>query len=82
MNILVTGSIGFIDSHTVVSWLKSSHHVVILANMCNSGIHMLPHLKVITSQDIPFYQGDIRDHEISRRIFAENSIDSVMPDKQ
>ncbi|MBG9204070.1 UDP-glucose 4-epimerase GalE, partial [Neisseria meningitidis] len=78
MNILVTGGTGFIGSHTVVSLLKSGHQVVILDNLCNSSINILPRLKTITGQEIPFYQGDIRDREILRRIFAENRIDSVI----
>ncbi|CFA09186.1 UDP-glucose 4-epimerase (galactowaldenase%3B UDP-galactose 4-epimerase) [Neisseria meningitidis] len=77
-NILVTGGTGFIGSHTVVSLLKSGHQVVILDNLCNSSINILPRLKTITGQEIPFYQGDIRDREILRRIFAENRIDSVI----
>ncbi|HEZ2485233.1 TPA: UDP-glucose 4-epimerase GalE [Neisseria meningitidis] len=76
--ILVTGGTGFIGSHTVVSLLKSGHQVVILDNLCNSSINILPRLKTITGQEIPFYQGDIRDREILRRIFAENRIDSVI----
>lgn len=78
MNILVTGGTGFIGSHTVVSLLKSGHQVVILDNLCNSSINILPRLKTITGQEIPFYQGDIRDREILHRIFAENRIDSVI----
>nr|AEQ62029.1 GalE [Neisseria meningitidis]CCP19759.1 UDP-glucose epimerase [Neisseria meningitidis] len=78
MNILVTGGTGFIGSHTVISLLKSGHQVVILDNLCNSSINILPRLKTITGQEIPFYQGDIRDREILRRIFAENRIDSVI----
>nr|CCP19840.1 UDP-glucose epimerase [Neisseria meningitidis] len=78
MNILVTGGTGFIGSHTVVSLLKSGHQIVILDNLCNSSINILPRLKTITGQEIPFYQGDIRDREILRRIFAENRIDSVI----
>ncbi|WP_260243616.1 GDP-mannose 4,6-dehydratase, partial [Neisseria meningitidis] len=54
------------------------HQVVILDNLCNSSINILPRLKTITGQEIPFYQGDIRDREILRRIFAENRIDSVI----
>lgn len=78
MNILVTGGTGFIGSHTVVSLLKSGHQIVILDNLCNSSINILPRLKTITGQEIPFYQGDIRDREILRRIFTENRIDSVI----
>lgn len=76
--ILITGGTGFIGSHTAVSLIDAGFPVIILDNLCNSTARILPRLKQITGKDIPFYQGDIRDREILRRIFAEHSVQTVI----
>ena len=78
MTILITGGTGFIGSHTVVSLLKSGFNAVILDNLCNSSANILPRLEKITGKSVPFYQGDIRDREVLRQIFAEHDIDAVI----
>lgn len=78
MTILITGGTGFIGSHTAVSFIQAGLDVVILDNLCNSSRKILPRLKTITGKDIPFYQGDIRDRELLRKIFAEHQIESVI----
>ncbi|STZ76010.1 UDP-glucose 4-epimerase GalE [Bergeriella denitrificans] len=76
--ILVTGGTGFIGSHTVVTLLNAGCEAVILDNFCNSSANILPRLQQITGKEIPFYQGDIRDRALLRRIFAEHDIHTVM----
>ena len=78
MTILVTGGTGFIGSHTTISLIKAGYDVVILDNLCNSSINILPRLKKITGKDITFYQGDIRDRALLQKIFAEHKIETVM----
>ena len=78
MTILLTGGTGFIGSHTVISLIQSGFDVVILDNLSNSSVKILPRLQQITGKPVQFYQGDIRDREILRRIFAEHDIDSVI----
>jgi len=78
MTILLTGGTGFIGSHTVISLLQSGFDVVILDNLSNSSVKILPRLQQIAGKPVQFYQGDIRDREILRRIFAEHVIDSVI----
>ncbi|WP_308023323.1 UDP-glucose 4-epimerase GalE [Neisseria oralis] len=78
MTIFVTGGTGFIGSHTVISLLQSGFDVVILDNLCNSSAKILPRLQQISGKSVPFYEGDIRDREVLRRIFAEHNIDSVI----
>lgn len=78
MEILVTGGTGFIGSHTVISLVEAGYDVVILDNLCNSSINILPRLKEITGQDITFYQGDIRDRALLQKIFSEHKIETVM----
>ncbi len=78
MSILVTGGTGFIGSHTTVSLIEAGYDVVILDNLCNSSAQIMPRLKEITSKDITFYQGDIRDRAMLQKIFAEQEIETVM----
>ena len=78
MTIFVTGGTGFIGSHTVISLLQSGFDVVILDNLCSSSAKILPRLQQISGKSVPFYEGDIRDREVLRRIFAEHDIDSVI----
>ena len=54
MTILITGGTGFIGSHTAISLIEAGYDVVILDNLCNSSINILPRLKKITGKDIPF----------------------------
>ena len=78
MTILITGGTGFIGSHTAISLIEAGYDAVILDNLCNSSINILPRLKKITGKDIPFYQGDIRDRAMLQKIFAEHKIQTVM----
>ena len=41
MNILVTGGLGFIGSHTVVELINNNYNVIILDNLSNSKIEVL-----------------------------------------
>ena len=76
--ILVTGGLGYIGSHTVVELLDNNYDVVIIDNLYNSKIETLDKLKKITGKDIVFYQGDVCDKELLRKIFKDNKIDGVI----
>ncbi|MCT8764357.1 UDP-glucose 4-epimerase GalE, partial [Glaesserella parasuis] len=72
------GGAGYIGSHTVVELLNQSKEIVVLDNLSNSSEISLERVKQITGKSVRFYQGDILDREMLRRIFAENQIDSVI----
>lgn len=78
MNILVTGGLGYIGSHTVVSLIENNYDVVIIDNLSNSKIEVLDKLKQITNKDIKFYKGDVCDKDLLRKIFKENDIYGVI----
>ena len=78
MAILVTGGTGFIGSHTVIELMQADYDVVILDNLCNSSLNILPRLHHILGKDIAFYKGDIRDRSLLKKIFASHPIDTVM----
>ena len=78
MNVLVTGGAGYIGSHTCVELLESGHDVVVVDNLCNSNAKSLERVEALTGKSVKFYQGDVRDEALLRRIFAENEISSVI----
>ena len=78
MAILVTGGAGYIGSHTVVELLNANKEVVVLDNLCNSSPKSLERVKEITAKYVKFYEGDILDRALLQKIFAENSIQSVI----
>ena len=78
MAILVTGGAGYIGSHTVLELLNNDKEVIIIDNFANSKKEVLNSLKELSGREFKFYEGDCRDKEILRKIFEENSIDSVI----
>lgn len=79
MSILITGGTGYIGSHTVVEILnKTNDEVVILDNLSNSSKKVLDRIKQITSKEIKFYEGDIRDERILNNIFNHEKISSCI----
>ena len=77
-NILVTGGLGFIGSHTVVELIKNNYDVVIIDNLSNSSIDVLDKLKKITGKDIKFYEEDVSNKKALEKIFKNENIDSVI----
>ena len=78
MNILVTGGAGYIGSHTCVELLESGYNVVIIDNLCNSNPKSLERVEELTGKKVKFYEGDVRDEALLRKIFAENEISAVI----
>ena len=78
MNILVTGGAGYIGSHTCVELLEGGYGVVVIDNLCNSNPESLHRVQEITGKELKFYEGDVRDEALLRKIFAENDIDCVI----
>jgi len=78
MNILLTGGLGFIGSHTAVVLAQQGHEVVILDNLCNSQIDVLANLEKITGKKLAFYEADVRDKKIVGQVLAEHQIEAVI----
>lgn len=78
MKVLVTGGAGYIGSHAVVELIAAGHEVVILDNLSNAKPEAVRRVSAITQREIPFVQGDIRDRETLRRLFAAHDLDAVM----
>ncbi len=77
-NILVTGGLGYIGSHTVVELLNKNYEVVVIDNLSNSKISVLDKIETITKKRPKFYRGDILDLDFLSSVFSENEIDGVI----
>ena len=78
MNVLVTGGAGYIGSHTCVELLENGYGVVVIDNLVNANPVSLKRAEQITGKTIKFYEGDVRDEALLRKIFAENDISCVI----
>ena len=78
MNVLVTGGAGFIGSHTCVELLESGYDVVVIDNLCNSNPKSLDRVEELTGKKVTFYEGDVRDEALLRKIFATHEIGCVI----
>lgn len=77
--ILVTGGAGYIGSHTCLELLQAGFEMVVLDNLCNSSRESLRRVAILCGIDeIPLYEGDIRDAGVLDQIFTEHNIDSVI----
>ena len=78
MNVLVTGGAGYIGSHTCLELLESGYGVVVVDNLCNSNPKSLERVQELTGKCLKFYEGDVRDEALLKKIFAENEIGCVI----
>ena len=76
--ILVTGGLGFIGSHTVIQLIENGYEPVIVDNLVNSKLEVLNRLEKITGVRPKFYQYDVRDETNLDKIFSENKIFAVI----
>ena len=78
MKVLVTGGAGYIGSHTCVELLESGYEVIVIDNLCNSNPESLVRVQELTGKTLKFYEGDVRDEALLKKIFAENEIGCVI----
>ncbi|UYW00682.1 UDP-glucose 4-epimerase GalE [Flavobacterium agricola] len=72
MQILVTGGLGFIGSHTVVELQNKGFDVVVIDNLSNASIHVLDGITAITGKKPEFYNIDLRDKDLVFDFFNQN----------
>jgi UDP-glucose 4-epimerase len=77
-NILVTGGLGYIGSHTVLCLLKKKFNVVVIDNLSNSSISTVENLKLLSNCDFEYHIGDYSDLTILEDIFIKNNIHHVI----
>ncbi len=78
MKILVTGGTGYIGSHTCVELLNNNYEVVVIDNLVNSKKEVIDSIEKITNKKVRFYEGDVRNRELLKKIFNENKIEAVI----
>lgn len=76
--VLVTGGLGYIGSHTCVQMIQQGMQPIILDNLHNANLEVLNRIEALTGTKPTFYQGDVRDKAILDIIFASHQIHSVI----
>jgi UDP-glucose 4-epimerase len=77
-NILVTGGLGYIGSHTVVELIAHNYNPVIIDDLSNTNIEVLERLKKITRKEITYYKNDVCDTETLKNILSKHQIEGVI----
>ncbi|MFP5419376.1 MAG: UDP-glucose 4-epimerase GalE [Gammaproteobacteria bacterium] len=78
MNVLLTGGAGYIGTHTAVECLAAGHEVIVYDNLSNSSPRALDRVAQIAGKPVMFVQGDIRDRDALKQLFASHAIDAVV----
>lgn len=78
MRILVTGGLGYIGSHFIVSALELGYEVTAIDNLSNSSISVKDAIEEITQKKFDFFEGDLRDPSALARVFSEKTYDCVV----
>ncbi|BBP00290.1 UDP-glucose 4-epimerase GalE [Sulfuriferula nivalis] len=78
MQVLVTGGMGYIGSHTSIELLKAGHDVIIVDNLCNSKLRVLERIQTISGHSPVFHNLDVRDKAKLNAVFAQHKIDAVI----
>jgi len=78
MHILVTGGTGFIGSHACVAFIAAGHEVTVIDNLSNSQCEVLDRVEQIAGKRPVFFEGDVRDQDLLRKVFAHRSVDAVI----
>lgn len=76
--VLVTGALGYIGSHTVVELLEAGYKVVAVDNLANSELSAMENIYKITGKSFPFIQADTCDIGVLKDVFEKYDFDSVI----
>lgn len=69
--VLVTGGAGYIGSHAVLALKDAGWDVSVVDDLSNGARRAVP-------EDVPFYEGNIADGALVKRIFNERAIKAIM----
>ncbi|MBY7802228.1 UDP-glucose 4-epimerase GalE [Vibrio fluvialis] len=78
MNVLVTGGMGYIGSHTCIQMIAAGMTPVILDNLYNSKFTVLARIEKVSGVRPQFIEGDIRDKALLIDVMQRHQIQSVI----
>lgn len=78
MNVLVTGGMGYIGSHTCIQMIEAGMTPVIFDNLYNSKKSVLKRVEQVTGVAPSFIEGDIRDKQALVTVMKAHQINAVI----
>ncbi|NVJ54818.1 MAG: UDP-glucose 4-epimerase GalE [Vibrionaceae bacterium] len=78
MNVLVTGGMGYIGSHTSIQMIQAGMTPVIFDNLYNSKKTVLDRIEKVSGVRPTFIQGDIRDKAVLVEVLKQHNIEAVI----
>ncbi len=76
---LVTGGAGYIGSHTCVELLGAGQEVVVVDDLSNACYEAVRRIEELAGKRLAaFVEGDVRDHSLLARVFAEHQVGAVI----
>ena len=78
MNILITGGVGYIGSHTCIELLHAGHSLTVVDNLANSKIEAVNRVEKITGKSIRFHRVDLTDKSALTGVFQSGHVDAVI----
>ncbi|WP_158125320.1 UDP-glucose 4-epimerase GalE [Vibrio fluvialis] len=78
MDVLITGGMGYIGSHTCVQMIAAGMTPIMVDNLCNAKAEVLNRIEALTGGCPAFYQGDIRDEAFLDSVFAKHDVQAVI----
>lgn len=78
MNVLLTGGVGYIGSHTAVALAKFGYDAVLFDNLSNSHSRVVHKLHKITGKLLPLIEGDVRNTQRVREVLRTYRINAVV----
>lgn len=78
MNILLTGGVGYIGSHTAIALVGLGYRVVLFDNLVNSNAAVVLRIGQILGQSLPFIEGDVRNTSLLKEVLRKYQINAVI----
>jgi UDP-glucose 4-epimerase len=78
MNILLTGGMGYIGSHTALALIQTGHRVVLYDNLCNSNLGVKAHIEHLAGPLLAFIRADVRDTRALTEALQDHAIEAVI----